>query len=283
MKIIGYIKSKARSWNWIYKPLSDFYQTLIRPFFNGYFIYMIKYYFLIRNNEVSKLKEYGFSNIATFKSKSWRRGTGLDHAHRRYYTAVHGGVKCFIKIAENDKTIANEIIVSERIKGFNFTFTPKLICSEAHFFGNKKMLAIEYQDGLQPIAKENNLGRTADIPESTLLQYCEDFLSISKQLESIGLIHADIHKGNMMVDHNGHLCLLDFGISKFIDRDNDNDYKARPGTFFQIEGKSRIYDDVYSFLKMLERYPSTSKIENSSIYNEIESRLGTLTFKIDIE
>ena len=282
MKIIGYIKSKARSWNWIYKPLSDFYQTLIRPIFNGYFIYMIKYYFLIRNNEVSKLKEYGFSNIATFKSKSWRRGTGQDHAHRRYYTANRSGIKCFIKVAENDKTIANEIVVSERLKGHNFSFTPKWVCSEDKFLGNLKMLAIEYQEGLHPIAKEDNLGRTADIPEATLLQFCNEFLSICKQLDAVGLVHADIHKGNMMVDKDGHLCLLDFGISKFVDTCNDNDYKARPGTFYQVEGKIRIYDDVYSFLKMLERYPSSSKIKNSSVYKEVESRLGALKFKVEI-
>ncbi len=250
------------------------YHDILEGFFNGYYWFMIRYRLSIHNNEVNKLKEMGFEDVIIFKSRTWRIGKGLDKAYRRYYTANYQHNPCFIKIAENDKTIQNEIITANRIKKENWNFTPSILIADPCFMGKRKLLAVSFTDGLHPIP--NNI--TSD----NLKILCAQFVQIHESLIKAHLVHADIHRGNLMLNSANHLVLLDFGISKFLNEDNEIDYKARPGTFYKKTEQGRIYDDAYSFLKMIEKLPACATIDKSDEYKTIVNRIGLAQFEVKI-
>ena len=248
------------------------YHDIIEGFFNGYYYYILKYLLGVKKTELRELQRKGLSDIKLFNPKTWRRGKGIDKAHRRYYIANYKGHPCFVKIAENDKTLQNEIDVAERIKGNNWTFTPLALLIDTSFLNRRKLLVISYEEGLHRIPD--------NVSAEELKSYCASFLQIHNKLVNAKLIHADIHCGNLMLNAQNHLVLLDFGISKFLDNTNNVDYIARPGTFYQKTEKGRIYDDAYSFLCMIEKYSESSKILDSEEYNDIKKRVGQAYFEV---
>lgn len=256
------------------KYIRFIYHDIIEGFINGYYWYMIKYTLNERKKEILALHSLGFEDIKLYKTRSWRRGHELDHAHRRYYTARYDKKQAFIKIAKNDKTIQNEIDVAEIISEKGFMFTPKKLLSCSSFRKTYKLLAIEFEEYLHPIP--------VDINEDEMKRCCREFLFIHKSLSDIKLVHADIHKGNLMFNSDNHLVLFDFGISRFLDKNNKVDYVARPGTFYQRTKNGRIYDDAYSFLSMLEKMPAYPEVINSVEYREIKDRIGLTQFEVNI-
>ncbi len=242
------------------------------------FCYFIKSY----RHEVKMLKKIGFAQLNLFKTRSWRIGKELDHAYRRYYTGFYDGQKCFIKIAENDSTIENELFVAKNLIGKKFTFISKIICIDSSFDGNKKMLATIFTKGLHPLSKESIYHDVETVRAESLLDYCRQMRNILQQLEKIKLVHADIHKGNLMLDENDHLILLDFGISKFLDKGNNVDYISRPGTFYRNTSGGRIYDDAYSFIQMINRYDAIKDIMESGEYKSIVERIDKVAFTVNI-
>lgn len=250
------------------------YHEIIEGFFNGYYLYMLKYLLTIKKKEFVALDALGFHDIKPYKTKSWRRGDELDRAHRRYYIAYYGSEPCFIKIAENDKTIQNEIEVANHIKDLQWSFVPATYLVEPNFMGSRKLLAISYKEGVHSIPD--------DIAAEELALLCVDFLEIHKSLLRANLVHADIHRGNLVLDANNHLLLLDFGISKFLDSSNNVDYVARPGTFFQVTEWGRIYDDAFSFIKMIERLTAFSKVSQAPELLAVSKRIGMGSFNVII-
>lgn len=267
---------------WIHKPISLFFYYCIYPFLNGYYSFMIKYFLSIKQEEVKFLKDYGFSDIRPFKSRSWRIGGEVDHAYRRYYTANCGSTLCFIKVAQNDSTIFNEISVAEQLAEKNIRFISKVMASDTNFAGGKQMLATEFIRGLHPISKESVYNDVEIVTAPQLIDCCKQMLKILDTLESLQLVHADIHKGNLMLDDNDNLILLDFGISKFLNRENDVNYSLRPGTFYRELAEGRIYDDAYSFLKLICRYESCKEIENDDAYKDICYRIDKVQLCVKI-
>lgn len=251
------------------------YHDIIEGVLDGNYWYMIRYFFAIKHSEVKQLKEMGFEDIKIFKPKTWRIGNGLDKAQRRYYTARYSNAPCFIKIAEKDSTIQNEIVVADRIKQNKWDFTPNCFVTDYSFMGTRKMLAVSFSEGLHIIPDS--------ITPDELKGLCADFVKLHESLLSANLVHADIHRRNLMLDMNNHLVLLDFGISKFLDSDNDVDYVARPGTFYEKTITGRLYDDAYSFIKMIEKLPACSSITESAEYLAVSNRIGLGCFEVIIQ
>lgn len=254
----------------LYKVLSKFYRGVYKPIVSGHLAYDIQYTIFLKHKEISKLNDMGFHDVSVFKPSTWRIGKGADKAYRRYYCATYNGKKCFIKIAKNDKTVQNEIVVQKAIQQSNFTFTPQCLMTCINFYPDTAMLANEYIEGLCAIPE--------DATPDQLVDYTKQFLKILQQMESVGLVHADIHRGNLMLSQKNELILMDFGISHFINKENNVNYVERPGTFYRREGKYRIYDDAYSYLKLLEKINVYSV--DCPEFGEIESRVGKLSVKI---
>lgn len=255
------------------KVLSFIYWKVVEPLISGYVFYMIYFALFVKSREVAKLKKLGFSKIHAFLSRSWRRGNEADHAHRRYYIAMYNQKKVFVKIAQNDSTIDNEIMLAETMRGLSSNHIIPAVYWSREFGDDRRILAVEFVEGL----------RVFGIPESSILfeKYCKEYLSILEFFQENNIVHADVHPKNLMIDCNDELKILDFGISGIIRLDNGVDYCARPGTYFREEGNRRIYDDAYSFIKMCEQLKIPPEYMGAS-YMKIKDRVGLFVLEVQI-
>ncbi len=262
-----------KKYPFLHKILSLIYRKFVVKIVSGYYWRCIKYFLCTYFPEKNRLKKYGLRSIKPIKLDEWRWGKGLDKAYRRYYEANYQEKKCFIKVATNDATIVNEIRINSYLKELfsDIDFTTKLILSDEIFCENTAMMAIEFVSDLEKFYIPQ------DIKEFEKM--CIGFTKVLKSLEDVQIIHADIHKGNLMIK-NGKLILLDFGISKIKNIENDIDYKARPGTFFRMEGTKRIYNDAYSFIKMLEQMGVHEEYKNLEVYKNIEKKCDINSFMV---
>lgn len=262
-----------KKYPFLHKILSFIYRNFVVKIVSGYYWRCVKYFLCTYFPEKTRLKKYGLRSIKPIKIDEWRWGKGLDKAYRRYYIANYKEKTCFVKVAKNDATIVNEIRINTYLKLFlgEIDFTAKLIRCNENFCTDTAMMAIEFVNDLEKFYIPQDIKEFENI--------CISFTKILKSLEKTGIIHADIHKGNLMLKE-GKLVLLDFGISKMRNKENGIDYKARPGTFFRIEGSERIYNDAYSFIKMLEQMGVNEEYKNLEVYKSIVKMCDANSFTV---
>ena len=196
------------------------YEPMRKGYFRYYFLYLRKDKFI----DINGLTSAGITELKPINFTQWRIGKGKDNAFRRYYTGVFQGTKCFIKIGKNDATVKNELEVLRHEGMDTIAFSPKLLTGIGAFAENTAMLAVEYKDDLNPLQVISTKTGFADV--------CRQFVEILDGLENLGIVHGDIHKGNLML-HKGKLLLLDYGISKICNKPNGINYLHRPGTFYR--------------------------------------------------
>ena len=259
----------------IHKILSFIYNKFILNVTSGYYLKCAKYFITIYFPEKKHIKSYGFKKIKPFNTHGWRWGLGIDKAYRRYYKAVFDGKKCFVKVAKNDATIVNEIKINSYLKDKygGCDFTPNLVLTDNNFDKNTVMIALEFVENLETFNIPQNIEEFDYI--------CKSFLDILQKLNDMDIIHADVHKGNLMLKQN-KVMLLDFGISKSVNVENTVDYKARPGTFYRINGNTRTYNDAYSFVKMLEKMNVSEEFKKIESYKNIEKRCEDNSMTVEI-
>lgn len=245
----------------------------IEPILNGHLKYYIVYCIYSRHSETARLAQYGFTDIRPWKYRSWRIGKGRDHVFRRYFTAKYQNTPCFIKVGNNDTTVMNEYLVHTRLKDTPVSFTPQLVAGDCRFAENTVMLATAFVPGLERFS----------VPKDTTAfeALCRQFLDILEILEQNRLVHADIHRGNLMLAGE-RIYLMDFGISRFTDCENSVDYSARPGTFYRTADSERTYDDAYSFLCLLEKSGISPEQAASPAYQAIRERIGKCHFTVKL-
>lgn len=254
-----------RKWPKLYKLLSAIYQTVFAPVVSGHAQYYVKYLLFVKRGEVKKLNLYGLVEPKAYNYREWRIGKGKDGAYRRYYLAYYNGKKCFIKIGTNDATVSNELDILSNFKDAEIDFSPKFLVGDFNFANSTVMVAVDFIEGLTKFEIPGN--------EETFDDICKQFNDILDKLTSNGVVHADIHKGNLMLC-NGKLFLLDYGISMIKDKGNKIDYVARPGTFYIKKDGYRIYDDAYSFEQLLNQQGVSGEYKNCINYQNIVKRKG---------
>lgn len=268
------IKEYLRKYPIIFKVLSNIYQNFIRPITSGFIIYYLCYLYKDRRSDYYLLKRYKFKDIRQFRPRTWRYGKGKDNAFRRYYLAKLDDEKCFIKIAENDETVKNEIKIQKYLSSIEFKYTPTCKIADNSFNESIAILAISYIEDLKQIETPIN-SKNLDL-------ICNEFINICDILFNAQIIHADIHKDNLLQKKDGSLMLLDFGISMANKIDNTVNYLARPGTYFKEFGNIREYDDVYSFLKMLGSLGLNEELKHTDSYKKIKALDGRYSRKINL-
>ena len=250
----------------LYIVLSKIYNSIVKPMRKGVFKFYIKYLFCIKRGEISQLKKLGLTHITEYKLIQWRIGKEKDKAYRRYYKCNYNGKKAFVKVAQKDSTIKNEIRICNYLKEQNIDFAAKMMMGRENFYNNTDVLVMEYVDNLAEFS----------IPDTyeQFENFCEQMVVILNHFKKIGVVHADIHKGNLMINQENKIILLDFGISMAKNVKNDVDYNARPGTFFVQEGNQRKYDDAYSFVRMIQLWDINNEWKECEAYKKIVSLIG---------
>lgn len=241
--------------------------NLINPAISGHLWYYLRFLFTMKSSEIKKLKSKGFKKIKTFQPYTWRIGKGQDRAFRRYYLAWFNNTKCFIKIGKNDITVANEAKIYAFIKDKALDFFANCLFIDENFDDSTVMIANEFIEQLIPFTEIDQKSKFDII--------CSEFFELLDKLESLGIIHADIHKGNILTTPNNGIVLLDFGISFFKGKEKRINYNMRPGTFYinDEENNLRKYDDAYSFVKMIEGLDFPEEWLHSLEYNKIVERI----------
>ncbi len=258
----------------IYQPLLFIRKYTLGYIRNGYYKNMLAYFFGVHFGEKRALKKYGFSKCRIYKPTAWRFGKGKDRAFRRYYAAYYNGVRSFVKISKNDTTVKNEIKFAEYLKDVSFSFVTPTIATDSNFNGDFDMLAIEFCDGMKSFSLPEDAGDFEAL--------CGQFLTILDGLQTIKMVHADIHKNNLMLK-DGRLMLIDFGISYSENLQNTVDYVARPGTYYkEIDKETRFYDDAYSFVKMIEKLSPPALFLQGEQYLKIVDRVGSYGFEANL-
>ena len=173
-------------------------------------------------------------------------------------------------------TVFNEIQIAKQIP--DLPFSPKALRYDDKFKTGFLIIQPYIQDLVSFECKN----------EDDFVNYCKQFNFMLDRLFDIKLVHCDVHKGNLMLNtKNKTIYLLDYGISKFVNRENKIDYLARPGTFYKTmnDGNKviRRYDDAYSFVCESERMGIPESWKTNEPFLQIERKIGRLYVDIVID
>ncbi|MBQ4153923.1 MAG: hypothetical protein IJE01_01820 [Clostridia bacterium] len=260
----------------VYPVLSYIKNEVFLPIKSGHMRFFVYFILFIMYDETKALKSRGFKNIHIFMPFTWRIGKGRDYAFRRYYTACLNGIKVFIKIGKNDSTVVNEAKIYNYIGKEKFNFLANAVFIDHNFADDTVMIANEFIEGLDSVEKISQ--------KSDFENICQAFLIALDELEKLEIIHADIHKGNIMYAQNKGLYLLDFGISFIKGKEKTVNYSARPGTFYinDLQNKQRKYDDAYSFTRMIECLKFPEEWLQTEAYIKITERIGNFSDVVEL-
>lgn len=257
----------------IYGILCESYDKWISPIKNGHLLYYIQYCKSIRRKEISDLNYYGLNNVKPILWRTWRIGRGRDGAHRRYYLGHFQDKQCFIKIGYKDETVKNELdVLNKQI--VPIPFSPQLLIGSMRFSDETVMIAVEYIEGLSEFKLPSS--------KKDFSKMCGEFITILDELKTRGIVHADIHKGNLMIKNN-NLYLLDYGISMVLNDGNTIDYNSRPGTFYVQRDGIRTYDDAYSFVETIVSLDASDEFKNMEEFENIKNKVGDFFFQVRIK
>jgi len=131
----------------------------------------------------------------------------------KVFLAVHEDVpnlKVILKIL--DDPLLGERFIQEADKLALLDGHPS-VCRIKHFFrhGEKTVIAMEYIDGETLDDRLKNQGMFA-FDEAARI--CSDVLDTLHFAHRKGIFHRDIKPGNIMIDHQGRVKVIDFGIAK---------------------------------------------------------------------
>lgn len=274
--MIEKVKAMIRGNKLLYRILAGTYRNTVYLVKCGYAQSMTKYLLKTAGPEKQKLRQMGYTGIKAYKSKTWRIGKGLDGAHRRYYTAFKDGKKVFIKVAMRDATIRNEIELAQYLQGKPLDFICPVVEFTQDFAPQTMMLANAFLDGVSSLELPSDISGFRDI--------CRQFCVMLEQLDKHGVIHADIHKNNLMMINKKRLVLFDFGISMIRGQKNSIDYVARPGTFYTTPAEGqRVYDDAYSFVKQMEAFHLPEEWKATEEYQTIVKAIGSNAATVELK
>jgi hypothetical protein len=108
-----------------------------------------------------------------------------------------------------DSAFAQEAAILGRLDG---RVNPHLLKLGQH--GQRPFLAVSWCDGVdvyQAAAEARGLDYPADC--RALLNLAEDVIGAYAHLHSQGVLHGDIHPGNLLVDAQGAVTIIDFGLA----------------------------------------------------------------------
>lgn len=153
-----------------------------------------------------------------------------------YQVTTPAGTPAVIKMQRLNTTkvvsrqLAHEAAALRWLEGDGLV--PRLI--EQGEFEGRDYLAIEWCEGVD-IARAAGELREVERDWTALLRLCVAVLDAYTQLHTRGLLHGDIHPGNILVDAEGRVRLIDFGLARSLDPARPLQPPFRGGVSFFLE------------------------------------------------
>jgi eukaryotic-like serine/threonine-protein kinase len=151
---------------------------------------------------------------------------------------------------EMERTFDREESILKYLDG---RVNPKLLATGT--FENRRYLAIEWCSGV-PVtvaAQQVRQRGTGSAERKELLRLCCAVLEAYAHLHIQKVIHSDVHPRNILVDHNGTIKIIDFGLSRLDGMLSlfGNPHRGGIGYFFEPE---------YAIARLGHRHPPPSSL-----------------------
>ncbi len=169
------------------------------------------------------------------------------------YRVCAPGVEAALKIARPDagpgikKILEREARILERLNG---RVAPRLLASGATGDG-RTYIAAEWisSERCDEAAAVLRTGSPEPFPQA-LLSLCGKVLDAYATLHSLGIIHADVHLRNLLVEEDGEIRIIDYGLSR-VEGDTELDTAPRAGVGF-------FFDPEYAAAALSQTAPPQS-------------------------
>lgn len=234
--------------------------------------YSAKFRIYQRAGILKRLSDAGFHTIEPYQEKEW----ALFPVFKIYYTAWKDEQKVFIKIGNYQNVIEREV------RAINYIQENSLLLRK-----HLPMLVGYSTQGAYPYIAENFIEAVSNrITRDYVENLAQQLTLIRNELFRIRVIHMDIRAKNILVDENGCVYLIDFGMSYIQDKiQDDKVFKTNtlPSKFWGLGGKRNpgrgIYDDAYSILLYLkEIYPDFKK-DFKEYWKELNAGTGEFEYR----
>ena len=234
----------------------------------------LEHYFKQEHNQVvSELESLGFRSIMPYHTDHWYIGDDGTDTRRKYYSAYFNGKRCFIKYVANDSTIANEIFVNHYLTENRIPYVPQTLYASYSKADNTAVLATEWLENISGFFIPENI--------ETFRAFLADYLDILHIFEEKEITHNDVSDSNLIVINGEKLMLTDFGIGHVPGSDQFYiDYILHDGTYYQQQNRKRIYDDAWSFYKILEDAGIPETFKQTKEYRNLLAQIGKHTYVI---
>lgn len=95
---------------------------------------------------------------------------------------------------------------------------------------------------------EDMLEREKRFPEETVLRWAEQLCDVLEYMHDNGLIYRDMKPSNVMIDRDGNIKLVDFGIAKLLQPGQRQTMVGTPGYAppEQYQGLATVQSDIYA-------------------------------------
>ncbi|HTE49882.1 MAG TPA: protein kinase, partial [Kofleriaceae bacterium] len=127
--------------------------------------------------------------------------------------------------------IDREAAILARLGG---RYAPALVATGA--IDGRPYIAAEWRPGTSIAAVADELrGLPTARGRGALLDLCRRVLAAYQFLHAQGVIHGDVHPGNLLADADGSITLIDFGASRLLDPDSPYRHAARTGVGYYCD------------------------------------------------
>lgn len=215
------------------------------------------------------LEKYGIKVLETLAINK-KPTSGFD----AFFLAEYNSEKVFIKFGNGNYDAKKEYKVYEALRKQDEKHIPKPIMYK-NLANNKMFIVTEFIEGetLDKISYD-------EISSEKINNIFDSLIEIGELLFNNRFIHRDLHTGNLIVEADGNVKLVDMqhllGLGFPENQANIKHPIRLRGTNKHLRPAPYVWDDMYSIWKILQKFPNTEVIGFDSKISQIKSKIGKL-------
>jgi len=213
-----------------------------------------------------------------YKARIWYIGLRRSQSTgkkiiRYFYSATYKGKPCFVKLGKNCATF-KEVLVYKHMTECGLTLMPALLHSDENYAKNTVLLVTEFVNDMTNFKLPND--RVAFEAICTQLEY------IHQQLREADIVHGDLTTSNLSITADQRIVVMDFGIAFSPAFEAFQSNTPFIGTHFNVSGNKCIYDNAYSFLRILDDCNISDNFKQEECYKRLRRLVGVHTHVVNI-